>query len=170
MDHGKRDFGCTLGLGVSMVAPRLCRTLANDIGQESWLRVVGGPSDRSALPAAAFRGKEYAHARRIVPMLMVLLIGGAIPAHAGHRYPRHGGLVIVPRLVVPVVPSWWPYGYPPMVVAPAPPVDVQPAPPVSVQPPPPRPSWYSCEHPKGYYPYVQQCPGGWRQVDPSPAP
>ncbi len=99
----------------------------------------------------------------IVLMLMVLLIGGAIPVQAWHRYHRHGGIVIVPRLVVPVVPSWPPYGYPPVVVAPAPPVYVQPA-------PPPRPYWYYCENPQGYYPYVQQCPGGWRPVNPSPPP
>lgn len=28
--------------------------------------------------------------------------------------------------------------------------------------------WYYCASPEGYYPYVNQCPGGWRQVDPIP--
>jgi len=32
----------------------------------------------------------------------------------------------------------------------------------------PGPSWYYCEAPKGYYPYVASCPGGWRPVSPTP--
>src|SRR2546428_12259210 len=28
--------------------------------------------------------------------------------------------------------------------------------------------WYYCANPQGYYPYVQQCPGGWRPVAPTP--
>jgi hypothetical protein len=30
--------------------------------------------------------------------------------------------------------------------------------------------WYYCQNPKGYYPYVKRCPGGWMKVVPSPAP
>jgi len=30
--------------------------------------------------------------------------------------------------------------------------------------------WYSCSSPEGYYPYVKDCPGGWRQVVPQPPP
>jgi hypothetical protein len=26
--------------------------------------------------------------------------------------------------------------------------------------------WYYCRNPEGYYPSVQQCPGGWQQVAP----
>jgi hypothetical protein len=29
--------------------------------------------------------------------------------------------------------------------------------------------WYHCEDPPGYYPYVQECPGGWTKVPPAPA-
>ena len=29
--------------------------------------------------------------------------------------------------------------------------------------------WYYCQDPPGYYPYVQQCPGGWQTVVPPPA-
>ena len=29
-------------------------------------------------------------------------------------------------------------------------------------------SWYYCNNPPGYYPYVQQCRGPWRAVDPTP--
>jgi hypothetical protein len=28
--------------------------------------------------------------------------------------------------------------------------------------------WYYCEDPKGYYPYVESCPQGWRRVAPTP--
>lgn len=28
------------------------------------------------------------------------------------------------------------------------------------------PYWYYCQNPQGYYPYVQQCPGGWMTVVP----
>jgi len=56
-------------------------------------------------------------------------------------------------------PYGYPYGYPPTVVAPSTEL--------SVAPPPPA-SWYYCENPTGYYPYVQQCPGGWRPVAPTP--
>jgi hypothetical protein len=34
-------------------------------------------------------------------------------------------------------------------------------------------AWYYCANPAGYYPYVKDCPGGWRQVEPQapqPAP
>ncbi|SET53358.1 hypothetical protein SAMN05216326_13414 [Nitrosomonas marina] len=30
--------------------------------------------------------------------------------------------------------------------------------------------WYYCRNPEGYYPYVKQCPEGWLQVAPQPAP
>ncbi len=46
----------------------------------------------------------------------------------------------------------------------------QPPPPVYTQQPPVDPSyWYYCEDPKGYYPYVQNCPGGWMKVVPQPS-
>ncbi len=30
--------------------------------------------------------------------------------------------------------------------------------------------WYYCEDPKGYYPYIPECPGGWMTVVPPPQP
>lgn len=60
------------------------------------------------------------------------------------------------------------YPYPPIVSVPAtPPVYIEraevaePAPPVSA-------SWYYCANPQGYYPYVENCPGGWQAVAPRP--
>jgi hypothetical protein len=29
-------------------------------------------------------------------------------------------------------------------------------------------SWYYCEEGKGYYPYVKECPAGWRRVPGAP--
>lgn len=29
--------------------------------------------------------------------------------------------------------------------------------------------WYYCDASKGYYPYVKECPSGWRRVPPAPA-
>jgi hypothetical protein len=40
-------------------------------------------------------------------------------------------------------------------------------PPIAL-PPSQTPSWYYCDNPQGYYPYVQQCPGGWNQVPARP--
>jgi hypothetical protein len=30
--------------------------------------------------------------------------------------------------------------------------------------------WYYCDGAKGYYPYVKDCPGGWKRVAPTPPP
>jgi hypothetical protein len=93
-------------------------------------------------------------------MLASLLVLSAVPGHA------RVGVFIGPTIAVPFGPFWapywapYPYAYPPVVV--------QPPPQVSVQPPPSPPSWYYCDNPKGYYPYVQQCRGGWRQVPAQP--
>jgi hypothetical protein len=60
---------------------------------------------------------------------------------------------------VPVYPYPDPYS-PPMVAAPAPPP--------SLQSPPQY--WYYCPSAKGYYPYVAECPEGWRPVVPQTPP
>jgi hypothetical protein len=116
----------------------------------------------------ASTGKKLKWLGRIV-LLAALLLVSAVPGYA------RVSVFIGPGVVVPFGPFWapywapyaYPYAYPPVVVAPPPPVYVQPSPPVSVQPPPPA-SWYYCDNPQGYYPYVQQCPGGWRQVPARP--
>lgn len=44
-----------------------------------------------------------------------------------------------------------------------------PAPPVAAAPAgPPQDYWYFCREANAYYPYVQQCAGGWQQVVPQP--
>jgi hypothetical protein len=115
----------------------------------------------------------------IIVVMTALLLGGAGVGHAwggGHGFGGHGfhhgfhhfgrfhgfggariGIGIGPFWG----PYWDPYAYPPVVV--------QSPPPVVVQPSPPQASWYHCDNPEGYYPYVQQCPGGWRPVAPTPS-
>ena len=115
--------------------------------------------------------------------------GGGHGFHGGHGWKGHGGHgghgwggVGV---TIGVGPYWWPYGYSygypygysygypygysygyPYTYTP--PVYVQPSQQLSIQPPSSPPVWYYCDDPQGYYPYVQQCPGGWRTVAPSP--
>jgi hypothetical protein len=119
----------------------------------------------------------------LLGMLAVLLVTSTVPGEArgghglhgfGHGFHRfghgHHGF-IGPRIGVSIGPYWDPYldpyGYPP-VITPAPQVYIQPAPEAPGQPPPTPPSWYYCDDPQGYYPYVQQCPDGWRPVAPTP--
>ena len=74
-------------------------------------------------------------------------------------------------------PGPWYYAPPPVVYAPPAYYPAYPAPayyppPVVYSPPPPSPTpiapqaqtWYYCDSPKGYYPYVSACGSGWRQV------
>jgi hypothetical protein len=103
-------------------------------------------------------------------ILAALTVGSAAPGYAWYGYRGYGyygyrrpSVVVVPRVVVPF---GVPYVYPPAVVVP-PPVYAQPAPQVYVQPAP-QSNWYYCDNPQGYYPYVSQCPGGWREVTPTP--
>ncbi len=122
----------------------------------------------------------------IIVVLAALLLASAGPSYAwrGHGgfhrgfhggFHRFGGPRIGIGIGIGIAPFWapywapyaYPYAYPPVVVAPPPQVYVQPSPPVAAQPPPPA-SWYYCDNPQGYYPYVQQCPGGWRQVPARP--
>ena len=92
-------------------------------------------------------------------MFLVLMVGlcgsvGAVDAWGGHRF---GG----PRVAIGIGlgPLWVPDAAP--VVA---------SPPVVVPPAAPPTFWYYCDHPRGYYPSVPQCPNGWRAVSPAPAP
>ena len=82
-------------------------------------------------------------------------------------------------------PGWWgfglglglgwesawpePYPYPDYPYVP-PPVIVEPsAPPVQEVPAtPPASTWYYCDSARGYYPYVKECPEGWRSVPAAP--
>ncbi len=141
---------------------------------------AGGVSARKVIPMGT-RQKWMG----MIVILAALILAIVEPGHAwrggrGFRGSRgFGG----PRIAIGIGPFWgpywgpytypyayaYPYAYPPVVVVPSTPVYVPPAPPASAPPPPP-PSWYYCENPQGYYPYVQQCPRGWRPVAPGGEP
>ena len=80
-------------------------------------------------------------------------IGFGIAIGPGWGYPYYG-------------PGYYPgYYYPPYapsVVVQSPPVYLEqnPAPATADN------SWYYCDRPQGYYPYVKECPAGWRKVAP----
>lgn len=92
--------------------------------------------------------------------------GGRFYGH--HRHPGFSFYFGTPWYPSPYYsyPYYYPY-YPPVVTVPT-------EPPVYIERDPPRQQplspgyWYYCTNPEGYYPYVKECPYGWRQVDPIP--
>jgi hypothetical protein len=64
----------------------------------------------------------------------------------------------------PVYPYPDPYIPPVIVVQPAPSSSQTEIPAV----PPPAQNWYYCEASKSYYPYVSNCPAGWKTVPATP--
>lgn len=96
--------------------------------------------------------------------------GGHYGGHYGGYYGR--GVPwwwIVPPLAAMATLPYRSYDPQPLIIQqPAPPMVIvqQPSGPQSAVPP--VQSWYYCEAPKGYYPYVASCPGGWRPVSPTP--
>jgi len=111
---------------------------------------------------------------------------GGYSGHGGYGgYRGYGGhsnvgvrIVVDPFMFVPgyyprpyyYAPYYYPpYYYPPSVV------NVPSTPPVYIEreaaaepAPQSSASWYYCADPKGYYPYVEQCRGGWQAVAPRP--
>jgi hypothetical protein len=94
--------------------------------------------------------------------------------HHHHKFHHHGHFhgphvffgprfYVGPRYGYPYYyPYYGYYGYvapPPVVVTPPPTTYVE-------RPAPPTQYWHYCQDPAGYYPDVQQCPGGWIQVAP----
>jgi len=99
------------------------------------------------------------------------VVCASAPAHAA----RVGIWVGPGYYPVPVVPAPYYYPpYPPVVAVPAPEQDYVEQGPVNPAPAQPAPqssgSWYYCDAAKAYYPYVQQCSSGWREVPAQPAP
>jgi len=96
---------------------------------------------------------------------------GAAPAFAWHHY--HSRVVV--GVGLGFGPYWgWPgpYYYPPAYYPPAVVYAQPPAPTQYVEraEQPQAGYWYYCEASRGYYPYVKDCPGGWKAVPPSPPP
>lgn len=118
----------------------------------------------------------------LILLLTALLFSSGVYADPFHRgrhfggfygHHRHPGfsfyfgvpLYSRPYFSYPYYP-YYPY-YPPVVTVPTePPVYIERDPPQSQQLP--SGYWYYCSNPEGYYPYVKECPSGWRQVDPIP--
>lgn len=118
-------------------------------------------------------------------LLALVLLGlAAVPTVWADRGRHHGPRVGI--VVGPYVGPWWPhrypsyyfgygaypYYYPPVVIErSAPPVYIeqqQVEPPASGTVPPPINYWYYCPPTQAYYPYVKECPTGWRKVLPTP--
>jgi hypothetical protein len=129
--------------------------------------------------------------RRILIFLTVLLAVTALPALSQARPAWRGGIDHEHDIVVwrsgrwyhgwhgRRLGWWWIVGgawywYP----APVYPYPNPYTPPAVVQvpsPPPPQPqalppTWYYCNRPAGYYPYVPDCPSGWKAVPATPPP
>lgn len=120
---------------------------------------------------------------------MLTLYSALAEAHPPGRGGWHGGVGVYFGAPYPFFPyPYGPYAYPYPYVYNPPPVVVTPAQPQvyieqgSTQAPaqttPPSTStgnananyWYYCEAADGYYPYVKECPAGWKQVTPTPPP
>lgn len=89
----------------------------------------------------------------------------------GHRFHHHGfrgGFVVGTGLYLG--PYWYPSYYPYYPYYPYEPVSVVTEPQTYIEQTPAQSYWYYCEEAKAYYPYVQQCPGGWLTVVPQAAP
>ena len=118
--------------------------------------------------------------------------GGAFWFRSGVWYRHVGPHYVVVRppigIVVPVLPPAYsivyfggaPYYYaddiyyvqqPTGYEVVAPPPDQAPQPPAAGAPAEAASgTWYYCESAKGYYPYVRQCPEGWKSVPATPPP
>ena len=101
-------------------------------------------------------------------LIAALMLAASEPAWAWRGASVRFGVVIG----APFFP--WYYPYPPYYYQPYPIVVVPPAPTTYVEqggPPPQAPSyWYYCAASRTYYPYVNECPGGWMRVVPHAPP
>jgi hypothetical protein len=102
----------------------------------------------------------------IFVMLLALAAGCASGAAHGARV----GVFVGPvPYYYPVAPVPYHYYYPPVVAVPAVPDNYVEQGQPSAGRAQPGGSWYYCDASKAYYPYVKECPGGWREVPAQPA-
>lgn len=107
-------------------------------------------------------------------LLAGLSASGSAYADGGHWHGHghsHFGLGLYFGAPYPYYPyPYYTYPYYPPVVG----VPVPAQPPVYIERgdagPGPGGYWYHCTDPEGYYPYIQDCPGGWDRVRPTPPP
>ncbi|TMH81639.1 MAG: hypothetical protein E6H47_14815 [Betaproteobacteria bacterium] len=107
------------------------------------------------------------------------LVAGAMTATSAFAWHHRSHVFVGFNFGFPVwgAPYYAPpyyYPYPAPVYYPAPVAVAPAAPPVYVERSEPAPQqqgmWYYCEQARGYYPYVTECPGGWKAVPPAPPP
>jgi hypothetical protein len=98
-------------------------------------------------------------------LVLAAMVSGEASAHGRVRFGVYVG-----------GPYWGPYwGWGPSYYYP-PPYYYYPPAPAPAQPteyverisPANQGWWYYCEQSRGYYPYVKECPTGWRRVAPAP--
>ncbi len=116
--------------------------------------------------------------RRLALAIVIALLLVPAPSFA-HGWGWGGGAVaagvlggfatgiILDRAFAPW-PGYYPYPYYPYPYYQPAPMVVQQSAPVYQQSQPQY--WYWCDDPKGYYPYVQECPSNWKQVVPQTTP
>lgn len=116
----------------------------------------GRPGGFHGAPGRSFHHSGFRHGRAFVGTRV--FIGGGWGPYWG-PYPWW-------------YPPYYPPYYSPYYAAPVAPVVVEPPTYIEqspVQSAPPS-YWYYCEGARAYYPYVQQCPGGWLTVVPQAPP
>ena len=100
-------------------------------------------------------------------LTILALMAGVLTASSAFAW-GHG-----PRVVFGFNFGYPGYYYPAPVYYP-PPVAVAPAGPTQYversEQAPQAGYWYYCETSRGYYPYVKDCPSGWKAVPPAPTP
>lgn len=95
-------------------------------------------------------------------LLFVVLVTASAASFAHGR----GRVQLGIHFGFPLYAPYWYYPPPPVYYYPVP---VAPAsPPVYVERNDNSQDWYYCEQTRGYYPYVKECPGGWKRVPPAP--
>jgi hypothetical protein len=73
-------------------------------------------------------------------------------------------------------PLFWPWYYPPTYYPEPTVIAVPTSPPVYIERSDEEAGadasayWYRCDRPRGYYPYVKECPNGWRKEVPHAPP
>jgi hypothetical protein len=98
----------------------------------------------------------------------VLGAGSAFAWHHHHGARVSIGLGFGPYWGWPGPYYYAPAYYPPAVIVAQPPAPVQYV--ERADQPLQTGYWYYCDASRGYYPYVKECPGGWKAVPPAPPP
>lgn len=107
---------------------------------------------------------------RLKALIAVSVLASAGVAATAHAY-GHVGVWIGGPLYYPVAPvPYYYYPPPPVVAVPAAPTAYVEQGQAAAAPAQPGGSWYYCDGSRTYYPYVKECPGGWREVPAQPPP